>query len=277
MDKSWLPKLQQVETETLDKVVEICEKNNLRYYLIGGTLLGAVRHKGFIPWDDDVDIVMPRQDYDRFRALVAQQPDDAYYMQTPQNEPRYPEDIIKFRKKETVYESMRARRFKLKCTGIWVDIFPLDNVPKQRSAAQTVLGFIIQSLIKPILNMYDADSKDKSAKAFVLHLFSKLLPFSFYVWLRDRLAKHYNGIECDYYVNYSSQYGYLKQTMPKDAYEPSEYLEFNHRLYRSPGKWDFVLRRIYGDDYMTLPPPEKRVTHNPVRLSFDTSGPDEVI
>ena len=275
MDKPWLLRLQQAETETLDKVVEICEKNNLRYYLIGGTLLGAVRHKGFIPWDDDIDIVMPREDYDRFREIFEQQSNDAYYMQTPQNEPKYPEDIYKFRKKGTVYESLRARRFKLKCTGIWVDIFPLDDVPKQRSVVQTIYGFIIHSLIKPILNAYDFGIKNRSIKGSVLYLFSRLLPFSFYVWLRDRLAKHYNNGECDYYVNYSSQYGYRKQTMPKDAFEPPEYLEFNNRIYRSPGKWDLVLKRIYGDDYMTLPPPEKRVTHNPVRLSFDTSGPDE--
>ncbi len=169
-------------------MVEICNEHGLKYYLIGGTLLGAVRHKGFIPWDDDIDIVMPRQDYEQFRAIVEREHGDQYHLQTPQNEPGYPEDVYKFRKKGTVYESLRARRFKIKCTGIWVDIFPLDNVPKQESAAQSFYGFIIQSLIKPILNAYGFSVRNASVKGAALHLVSRRCRSRF-ISDRERLAR----------------------------------------------------------------------------------------
>ena len=268
MQTDWLKDVQRIELEMLEFLAAFCDTHNLRYYLIGGTLLGAVRHKGFIPWDDDVDVVMPRADYDRFKALCKAELPNAYFLQTPEDSPRYPMEITKVRKKGTVYLTKLHQRFNTENPGIWIDIFPLDNVPHQRSFFQDFYGKLYQHVVKKILFRYSEDPAVFTAIGRLQYRLVHLLPWKCYIALRKALLQHYNGRDCDYYANYGSQYGYIKQTMPKSAYDPPVKLEFEGKLFSAPRDYDFILRRIFGD-YMQLPPEEKRRMHTPLEVMID--------
>ena len=276
--QTWTRKLQLTELTILNDFVKLCEDNGLRYYITYGTLIGAVRHKGFIPWDDDIDIAMPRADYEQLKKVAQVQLDTSvYYLQTCDNLPGYVSDIIKLRKVDTLYHSRWIQQFHLPSYGIWIDIFPLDDVPKQSSIPQRIIGFTLQRVIKRIFLYHNNPEGLKTTMiGGVLLKLLNLAPISFYRQLRQNLMRHYEHKPCDYYVIYPCVYGYKKQTIKKSHYEPPVLLEFEGNRYRAPGDYDYILRRIYGD-YMTLPPVENRKTHNPVRLSFDITGPDESI
>lgn len=141
MDEKVMIELRKVEVEILKEIHKICTENDLQYYLCGGTLLGAVRHKGFIPWDDDIDIVMPRDDYNKFITLCLNgKLDKQYILQNTDTEPEYHLPFTKIRKKHTFFDEEGVRKLKIH-KGIFVDIFPLDYSKKNE-------GFVFISKIK---------------------------------------------------------------------------------------------------------------------------------
>lgn len=125
-----LDKIHTIVLEIADDIIEMCEQNNICYFLGGGSTLGALRHQGFIPWDDDIDINMPRKDYDKFIPLFCKRYADKYWVQTPQNTSNYGLSITKIRKKHTV---MRGRDdFHSSQCGVSVDIFVIENMYDNR-------------------------------------------------------------------------------------------------------------------------------------------------
>ena len=127
-DKETLDKLHQVEMEILDDFVKVCEKHKLRYFLTGGTMLGAVRHSGFIPWDDDVDIGMPREDYDKFIEIGDEALGDKYQLECFEHNKNYHLPFAKVVKKNTIFDEGFDKLKYLK--GIYIDIIPFENVDK---------------------------------------------------------------------------------------------------------------------------------------------------
>jgi len=266
MEESCLLKLHETECEILDAIVKVCENNQLRYYLVGGTLLGAVRHKGFIPWDDDLDIAMPRKDYNKFLKLARNEIDSRYFLQTCYTDKGHASIFSKVRKNNTLFLEDNCKCVK-KHHGIFVDIFPLDDGQEKIISKLPFLKRVAYSINSYVLFKRSCFKYPKLFKKLVFSIF----PSSLLIRIRDFLFLG-SG---DCYVNYGSNYGVKKQTIKKSCYDPAVKLEFEGRLYNVPKDYDYVLRRIYGDNYMQLPPVEKRVTHNPVRLSFDTYGEDE--
>lgn len=269
MDNSpnYLEKLHQTEVEILDEIVRICEKYSLKYYLIGGTLLGAVRHKGFIPWDDDLDIVMPRTDYNRFCELCKSELDTRYYLHNIDTDPTYWLIFAKIRKKNTFFNERNIADIHAP-KGIYVDIFPLDNAMCETSFEQKIRTRLIKQISVAIylkrgltLNI----SRRHRLVLCPLQLFS----ISALTKCQNRLMTALNRKECGYYINFGSNYNTVKQTIPKSKYEPSCQVEFQGKMYNTMGDYTYFLKRIYGDDYMMLPPVEKRITHRPVSISFD--------
>ena len=129
MDET-LRKLQLIQLEMLKVVDNICSNHKIKYSLYAGTLLGAVRHKGFIPWDDDLDVCMPRKDYNRFIKICGQCLPKEYCLQNKENEPRFSQSFTKMRKKHTTFlqggEPVSDYHH-----GIFIDIFPIDRRPKR--------------------------------------------------------------------------------------------------------------------------------------------------
>lgn len=271
----YLDKLQAVEIEILDEIVRICEKHSFRYYLTGGTLLGAVRHKGFIPWDDDLDIVMPREDYEMFCEVCKTELNKDYYLHNISSDEKYWLIHSKIRKNNTVFDEKIISTMDGIHKGIFVDVFPLDDARDVCSKGQKFRTFMIKSLSTVIYKKRRLNIRF----GFRAKLTAFFMPFSIKrltKW-QNKLMTKKNAKGYEYYINYGSNYKTEKQTMLKSVYEPSCKLEFGGKLYNAPGNYVYFLERIYGSSYMQLPPEEKRVTHNPVRISFDTDGADEVL
>lgn len=263
-DKETLRKLQMVEFEILKEIKRICDKNGLRYYLIGGTLLGSVRHMGFIPWDDDLDIAMPRKDYEEFSKLCSSQLDEKYYLHNIETDNKYWLPFAKIRKKNTVFDEKSISHLNVK-KGIFVDIFPLDFSIGETDKGQTRRTFAIKQLSSII--QYKA--KIFKTKTFVARLKCFLaFPFSIKKLTKKQLHLMKKLDTGTHFVNYGSNYSTKKQTMPIEYYEPHKMMAFEGEMFSVPNKYDKVLTRIYGEDFMRLPPMEKRITHKPVRIWF---------
>jgi len=268
MDKEILQKLHNVELEIMDEFVKICTKHNLQYFLIGGSLIGAVRHQGFIPWDDDLDVAMPRSDYEKFLNIVDKELGEEYFIDNFYSNKKYYLNFTKLRKKNTLF----VQDFQINYDGpkeIWIDILPLDDLKKEKSfIGDTTIRFIklLRSISHYRMGFFLGNNKIAIKKiiGFCFKLFNAgtIMKFANY------LMKFNYSTNTKYFVNIASQYNFRKQTIEKERYFPAVKLKFEGREYYAPRDYDYVLKRIYGN-YMELPPKEKQITHNPVILSFD--------
>lgn len=254
-DRTMLRRVQMIQLDILKTVDSICRNNNITYYMIGGTLLGAVRHKGFIPWDDDLDIGMMRNDYDRFTELCKTELPNDLFLQNTLNDGLWM-FITKIRKNGTIFEDDIS--IKSKChSGIYIDIFPLDNLPKDNSIWQEISFMAIRFL--SAIAAYKNGKRDfKSLTIKTLCRVMKLLPFSFLNGAAKYFATRYNYRQTGYVTSFMSNYGYKKQRMSRDeVYSDGVCLQFEDSWFIAPTYWKAYLEQLYGD-YMTLPPVEKR-------------------
>lgn len=250
-----LRRLQLAELEILDAFVLVCEKYGLRYYLVGGTLLGAIRHQGFIPWDDDIDVAMPREDYDRFADVAALALGPQYFYQSPETDPHYFLTYAKVRKNGTeVYED-RFRNSKFH-KGLFIDIFPLDFCPKPGP-----LCHLLFSILAVMNYRGQVDSGERytpyrelSGKIgyAVLRLFSSRGLVKARRWLL-KLSKRLSRE--DYMASYAGAYGYRGEVYPLTWFHTGEKISFEGRLYTGPKDHNSVLSHVYGSNYME---PSKR-------------------
>lgn len=259
-NKDYLPKLHKEILAIMDEIDRICKDNNLRYYLVAGSLLGAVRHKGFIPWDDDLDIAMPRQDLDVFLSIAPKKLKADYKLEWITTNKNYTYKFAKVCNSRTVFKENPF----LKETGIFVDIFPLDLSPSYSSW--------LEKKKKKIARL-NAMIWIKQKKKFE---FKKIICYvmSFF-YSRQELYRKMHNIAVSvkergttHYANFGSQYNLCKQTMPVEWYDKGVYIPFEDRYYRAPTQYLMVLNSIYGDNYMQLPPPEKRRCHYPMKIVF---------
>ena len=128
LSKEEFERMHRLQIEMLQEVDRVCRKHDIKYTIFGGTLLGAIRHKGFIPWDDDADIAMLREEYNKFKAVMHEINPDICYLQDNETDPEYRWGYTKMRKTGTRF--VRVGQEHLKCkTGVFIDIFPMDDIP----------------------------------------------------------------------------------------------------------------------------------------------------
>lgn len=255
--------MKQVLLDMLSEFHRICEDNRLTYYLTGGTLLGAVRHKGFIPWDDDIDVLMPRSDYQKLLALS-----DKLFCTSclgivePFKTPNYIYPYAKLVHNKTVAEEYVDNKTHF---GIWIDIFPLDNMSNHKEKAESL--FLRIKKFRNILQIKNIkNSKDRAFYKNLALTISKIL-IVFYSRVSilkkiDSLCRTYEDIKMTKYVCVSSvgTYG-IKEIMESDLYTKVVPLEFEGYFFNAPVGYTNILSNLYGD-FMKLPPIEKQVTHH---------------
>lgn len=267
-----MDQVKKIEFNILCEFADFCSSNNLKYYLGYGTLLGAVRHKGFIPWDDDIDVLMPRPDYNKFIELTGYNPIKQNLETRLYNKCKNP-NIYPFAKvidtNTLVYEKGKAKK---NISGLWIDIFPLDGYPEKKDDAYNLYAkyqkfrnlqdlattnpfYVNQNIIKKIL------------KTFCIAPFIKLYGVKNICYKIDKLAQTYSFEECDKVADFT--WGDNAETyLKKSELEPAVEVDFEKKKFKAPAAWEAYLTRLYGN-WQELPPENQRIPHGFLAYSLE--------
>ena len=246
-----LNELKKIQLNILDAVNDFCRLNNITYYLACGTLLGAIRHKGYIPWDDDIDIVMPRPDYLKFLKTFKS---ENLEILSIYNNNKCPFSFAKVMDIRTqIIESTNIKQV----IGINIDIFPLDGLPTNIKSSNWhfyKLMFYSKLCVVKTLNISKRHSFRKNISLFIAKIFTFFFP------KMDKLGMKYDYTKCDYA-------GILvfpvspAERLIKSNFKSGGTTEFCGKQYPIPVGYDTWMRNIYGD-YMQLPPKNKQVSNH---------------
>ncbi len=257
------------------EIKRICEKHGIRYFIVAGTLLGAIRHGGFIPWDDDMDIAMLRSDYERFIEVAKTELSDKFFLQSFETDESFGLPFAKLMLEGTIFTE-RSTSKNTAHKGIYVDIFPFDNVPddpKKQSKQNKKLYFLKRLLLAK--QNYLIAEKGQFIKALVYFSLKALGIFTSKKGLQNALLKEmkrYNGESTKRICLFGGAYGYFKESVEREWFTDVTELSFEDTSFSAPKKYIKYLEYFYGD-YMALPPEDKRYNrHNVLKLEF---GPYE--
>ena len=235
----------------LEEIDRICQKHHIGYWLDGGTLLGAVRHKGFIPWDDDIDIAMRQEDVERFVSIALQELREGLFLQT-QNEPQVKEPIIKVRDMNSFYVEQSDNFAAQYEKGLFVDIFPMIDYP-------TLSRGFVKSVALGISKSYSILHKAHyySLRSFTEFFWfgAKFLLFQV-LWWAASIGRGKSVYISNTLVN--NGYGIVHR---QDSVFPLSTIQFEGKTFLAPARPDAYLSDLYKN-YMEIPPVEKRVIHS---------------
>lgn len=258
--------LQGVCLEIIKEFVKICEEEKLTYYLSGGTLLGAVRHKGFIPWDDDADFSMPRDDYEKFLKIAPIKLKKKYKLINFKTDENYQYYITRIQDIETSLIETRINNNN-KFTHASIDIFPLDGTPNNRLLRKMYFFKVMTHRAMMSLSYKDSIDPDRkrSMKEKILLNTMLLLPTNI-IFNGNREKNKIDKMMRKYSIDKSENIGCLmgayrtNQIVPKKFFGRGKYYEFENLYLRGPELYDDYLKQMYGD-YMKIPSKEDIKVH----------------
>ena len=262
----YLQRLQAEEVNILCAIDEACEKLNINYVIISGTLLGAIRHKGFIPWDDDIDIGMERADFDRFLKEGQNFLPDHLFIQHYTTEKNDNKIYIKVRNKKTLFIENDTEDADV-CHGIFVDVFPFDRCKKgaeqKEYRKRTIFNLLVQcysvNTIKTIQNPI------KRVAAYSINMtYCKIVPIYKILAKEEKRRKKLDSIGDDCYL--LNMFIWNGTVTKKELFDRKKYL-FGQNYFWGPVNYDSILKKYYGE-YMVIPPVEKQITHKPKVVKF---------
>lgn len=259
-----LRNLQLKELEILKAFIGVCDKLNLKYFLDSGTLLGCIRHQGFIPWDDDIDVSMPREDYEIFLRKGQELLPKKYFIQTNATDKEYTMNYAKIRDSETTFIESSIKDLKIN-HGIFIDIFPYDKYDSNKKIRNYVNEKLYVLYNIQIAKKYNFPKCNKSLKTKMVTIFSNFLygntNLSKIIYKKDKIAQKYNNdnninsVKCYFYSTIS------EIVFNEEIFSNGEIKKFENIEVVVPKKYDKYLRKMYGD-YMKLPPENERESHH---------------
>lgn len=258
--------LKKTQLDILLSVDRFCKQHSICYFLTYGTLIGAIRHKGYIPWDNDIDISMPRPDYERFIQLYNTEKEKKYYVISPDLDQSYPYPFAKICDPNTHLVEFSSIKYNI---GINIDLFPIDGLPKNEKEAKAHYWKI--NLYRNLLNIkkIELDFKRRSLIKNIFLALSKtvlfVISYNYLIKKINHLFVTYNYSDCLYAADLN--FGNVNRRLPKKIFESCISVEFEGYLFNAPIGYDLWLKSIYGD-YMQLPPIEKRVTHHDFKAYY---------
>lgn len=259
-DEDTLQHIKDVELMILKDFAKICEDNNIDYYLIYGTQIGAIRHQGFIPWDDDVDVILFREDYEKFLKVMEDNPHDKYTIFDSRYNKEYFFQFGRMSLNGTYWAEYWDEQVSFKL-GIHIDLFILDNLPNNKFKRKLFIQrcYFVARLYSISVLKFDNYSKWLNLLLNCVHNLFRIFGFTpnYFHNKLSRLFRKYENNDGKYVTDLTLM---EKVTFLKSDYKPSKKVKFEDMETYIPNNDFNTLTPIYGD-YMQLPPKEKRVAH----------------
>lgn len=270
-----LKELHEVEFDMLLHVRRICEKYHLTYYLSGGTFLGAVRHQGFIPWDDDMDIALPREDYQKFIEVVNGELPEGIEFKSYASDKNYHHPVARLMNHEVCVKNNSYSEARIE--PAWIDIFPLDGMPDARISLTMHKIYLLWRKVTigwaNYENLQDSKPNRPWYEKILMFIGTTLKPGHFmdltkqYRKLEEALMR-YPAATSKVYMNFNGIYRFNSIMSKEYYYGDGALYTFEGQQFPAPTNYDAYLTKIYGD-YMKLPPEEKRNHHNTTIVRID--------
>lgn len=273
IDSATLKKVQQIQLAIMKEIHSLCETNGLRYIMLSGTFLGAVRHKGFIPWDDDLDIGLLRPDYEKLIGLLKENPLKGCFLQTFDTDEHYVQPYAKVRAQETKYVESYWKDIDMH-HGIFIDIFPLDKIDYPGSIFTEFRRLIIKEITFSIWRKEKCHLVRKGIKK-VEEAISYPIGFFFskrtLIDLQNRMAIRENKKWSYVSSMFTSNYNTKKVFYNLADFNNLRLYDFEDCQLYGPPNYDEILSRLFGN-YMELPPENKRISgHDVIEVSLMNS------
>ncbi len=270
--KMSLLEIQSAQLQLMKQIHQVCVKYDIKYYIIAGTLLGAVRHGGFIPWDDDIDIAMMREDFEKFKQISSIEFDESrYFLQSYDTDFYLRPALIRICFSNTIKDIPSEAHLK-HCKSSYLDIFPLDNAPdtiklqKKHSCVLTAIDTLMRFRYYQI---YDHDNCLRILLKKLISLLLTIIPIQVLKNKRLSVMQQYNNQYTKYIVSTVSQYAYSRQTMPREFYGEPTLINFEDTAFYAPEQTNNYLTQLYGANYLQIPPLEKRRTPTDVYIKIE--------
>lgn len=254
-----LGEVKAIQMDILSAFDEFCEENHLKYSMACGTLLGAIRHKGYIPWDDDIDVYMLREDFDKLSIMFPKRYKNKYVLETMSRDKNWDRAFGKLCDDDTIFEEQAN----CKQVGVNIDIFPLDSIPDNDHEWERYNRKRLFILKLYMLKCYKPSNNDTFIRKFLsclIHIVLAPIPKHVFCKCIDKMAKKYNNTEtirCFECVQGILQ----KKGFKKILFDRIVEFQFEDRHFKGFENYDEYLSNAFGD-YMCLPPVEKRTTHH---------------
>ncbi len=258
-----MTEVQKVILSIYNEVARICDRNNISYYAIGGTCIGAIRHKGFIPWDDDLDIAIPIEHWDKFLSLMQTELPKQYYLYTSDTIKKYHYTFAKICDRNTTFIERSQYNIPKSYKGIYIDVMPLSGFPDNEIERNKFIHKL--SLLDRYNKRRRFPETFGTLKGFIFSaLFmtiGKLFPFNFFSREYFKVLKSQTFSESQY-----TGYSWYPEWLPrlvfsKDVFSDGIFVPFEDTQIRVPSDYHSYLSQQFGD-YMTIPPEDKRETHD---------------
>ena len=256
-----LDELKEIELSIMKEIHRFCVDNKIEYYLSYGTLLGAIRHDGFIPWDDDIDIQMFRDDYEKFITLFNDHASVPYLkLVNSKTKPYFGRNMSKvIDTRTTLIEKLYKDNDDI---GVFVDIWPIDGTPNNKIYRKMIV-FICKLLSKMQLASSSDFKLEKSLARKIMVILCNIIPSKKLIKMIDKIALMYDPRSSDFVHVYCG----VEDPMDKRAYNSVFLHNFEDASFFIPTGFDYILHKTYGD-YMKLPDEEKRVPHHVMDIFF---------
>lgn len=249
--------LQLVLLDVLTAVNTVCQKHGLRYYLIAGTMLGAVRHKGFIPWDDDADIALPRKDYEKLIAHANEWLPSEYELVSGDKEAHYPYQFARIQDKRTTYILRRSFDY---IGGVPIDVFPLDGMTA--NPIKQYIHYCKYRIIEKIMyyNLVNPYKHVKGIRSIYIQLYHKLFSSAWLHKTLDRIQKEYDYETSPLIADHDNKRS--RGILPKEVYGTPSPISFEGKIFNGVQQPEAYLAHCYGN-YMEIPK-----QHPPVNFRY---------
>ena len=265
MRKLEINEIKKCSFELLCMIKSVCEENGISYSLTGGTLIGAVRHKGFIPWDDDIDVMMPRPDYDRFISIVSKGDYgfDLFSDETCGEKYGYPFAKASHRSTAIKENAVQSEDFLF---GVYVDVFPVDGIGDSYFEAKVRTAFFQFLHGLKVASNWTEYHKSKLREwyyeplRYICYLASRIIGRKLIDKWINRFLRRKSFETSKYAGRLVGDFG-SKEVMNKQLFQTLTQVEFEGEMFEAVSDYDTFLTKLYGD-YMTPPPPAKQVSHH---------------